>query len=242
MSQKQRPKKAEKREKKPPKHPEAALYKQLRQRAQDAIEFKLREHFETEAANAGFSSSFGPLTDMALAGPGTMGARDPDARLARDARLDRIRHDRAIDTALRAIPASARVLRAAYGDERLPAEVYGADLYGPWAGVALLTEAAERGYGADTGKKRPQLGEWLRSARSKAHRPAIRQEADTMLREARACFQVAYDAAREELKAMRRGPKVQEPEAAPARKRRPQARTLPAANPQPLTAYLFGGL
>lgn len=294
--------------KKPPKHPEAALYKALRHRAQDATEFTLREYFETDGAAAGFSSSFGALTDMALAGPGGGSARDPDARLARDGRLLSVKRHRAVMVALRAIPQNALVLWAAYGDHRLPGEVYGPDYYGPFAGVALLTETAKREYGAEVGRRevalwaaeadardgrlseeaqerqrardeqreaelqrvldrivaveadieeanekqaRPAavealfirlrrlhaqeaelranidrmcptlepcvvakqtalgklkgatMGEWLRSGRSKAYRPAIRQEADAMLREARARFRVAFERAREKLR--RRG-------------------------------------
>lgn len=305
MSKKKRPQKqAEKREKKPPKHPEAALYKQLRQRQQDALEFLLRNHFEAEAPDSGFSSSFGALTDMALAGPGGGSARDPDARLARDERMRRIRGHRAIHAALAAIPDHARVLRAAYGDERLPGEVYGPDFYGAYPGVALLTPTAQCEFAAEVSRREAALreadtaamldrmapevrekqrardeqreaelhcvldeiaesedvlnapvdagvthaereqhqarllplrrreaeiranlarflptlepavlakqaavqklkgatiGEWLRSGRSKDHRPAIRQEADALLRGARAAFQAAHEQAREEL-------------------------------------------
>ena len=300
--------------KKAHKHPEVALYKALRQRQQDATEFTLREYFETDGAAAGFSSSFGALTDMALAGPGGTN-RDPDARLARDGRLLSVKRHRAVIAALRAVPNNALVLWAAYGDHRLPGEVYGPDYYGPFAGVALLTETAKREYGAEVARReaalkdadeaailraeiaeteaalaaasadnsglrdrlaaqlaelaslrsergeRPSLpagvlvkqgalqklkgatiGEWLRSGRSKDHRPTIRQEADALLREARAAFQARYDEAREELRRRGKGPKPPEAEREPTRKRRLRASTLPAPNPQPLGAYHLGGL
>lgn len=128
----------------------AKAYKELRQRPQDGIEYTLRHHFEAEGPDAGFSSSFGPLTDMALAGPGG-NCRDPDARLAKDHRLLRIRDHRLVASALRGIaPSQMLVLRAAYGDERLPIQVY--ELYGPTAGVALLTEAAKAAYAREVAK------------------------------------------------------------------------------------------
>jgi hypothetical protein len=266
-------------------------------------------------------------------------------------RLDAIKAHRAIGAALRAIRAHAPVLRAAYGDERLPVEVYSEQLYGPCAGVALLTETAKQEYAAEIARRQAvvpthdptfareereraivhacrqideridatqkaiktasvapyqgpleagdrrhgvcycgrasvklcsrkcklemqlsrlmmrrdscadsvrvtaaipsatlaktqgaqklkgaTMGEWLRSARSKEHRPAIRGEMETLLREARACFQLAHQAAKEELKARRRGPKVQEPE--PVKRKRV---SRPPVHIEPITATMPGG-
>lgn len=301
MSAKKKPRSADKQALKQAtraaKHPEAAAYKKLRERAQDGLEHRLRTYYETAAADAGLQSC---MASLYSAGGGS---GSPDARMT-ERRLNAMLEHRCVAAALtRLTPQQQNILHHAYGDERWPLDVYGPDQYGDTPGVALLTEAAAKHYRRELDKRteaaedaeakapvervnqpersrleravdirfdddrlcplRPNgaaakaraalhsfqdrgIGAWLRSGKSKDHRPAIREEADALLREARAAFLLVQGPARDEILSQRRGwsrtEARREREAAAEPKRRKGRAPRPEVQGAPLGAFHLGGL
>lgn len=160
-----------KRESKPP--------KLATTRFDDPLGQRLRWHFSSEASDSGVRSSHGPLTDMALAGPPTGGARRaPDAHI-NDKWSDRMNAHRRIHAALAQLSQEHRdVLAAAYGEEPPPREVgLRFSGLGGCARAVLVSKVALALFVTDGDQRRAKnvdpeslramqtggVGEWLRS-------------------------------------------------------------------------------